>query len=69
MRDVRLNARLGVCRSPVVSGLASYRILDDSWEWRREVLVHMPDKIWRKLLAAGVNPEDVVREVLGNGES
>ena len=55
--------------SPVVAGLASYRILDDSWEWRREALVHMPDKIWRKLLAAGVNPEDVVREVLGNGES
>jgi hypothetical protein len=29
----------------------------------------MPDKVWKKLLAAGVNPEDVVREVLGNGES
>src|SRR6266849_1509634 len=55
--------------SPVVSGLASYRILDDSWDWRREALVHMPDKVWKKLLAAGVNPEDVVREVLGNGES
>ncbi|MGA7910122.1 MAG: hypothetical protein WCC30_01025, partial [Candidatus Dormiibacterota bacterium] len=55
--------------SPVVSGLASYRILDDSWDWRREALAHMPDKVWKKLLAAGVNPEDVVREVLGNGES
>ncbi len=54
--------------SPVVSTLASYRILDDSWEWRREALVHMPKKVWMKLLAAGVNPDDVVREVVGNGE-
>ena len=46
-----------------------YRIVDDSWDWRREALVHMPDKVWRKLLAAGVNPDDVVREVVGNGES
>ena len=54
--------------APVVSNLASYRILDDSWDWRREALVHMPDKVWRKLLAAGLNPDDMVREVVGNGE-
>jgi len=27
--------------SPAVSGLASYRILDDSWDRRREALVHI----------------------------
>ena len=53
----------------IVSHIASYRVLDDSWEWRREAVAHMPDKIWKKLLAAGINPDDVVREVIGNGES
>jgi len=55
--------------APVVSNVASYRVVDDSWDWRREAVAHMPDKIWRKLLAAGVNPDDVIREVIGNGES
>lgn len=54
--------------TPVVSSVASYRILDDSWDWRREAVAHMPDKVWRKLIAAGLNPDDVVREVIGNAE-
>ena len=50
----------------LVSGSSGRQI--DSWDWRREALVHMPDKVWKKLLAAGLNPDDVVREVVGNGE-
>jgi Flp pilus assembly CpaF family ATPase len=56
--------RLG---TPVVAEIASYRIVDDSWEWRPDALIHMPDKIWRKMLVAGLEPERIAREVLGDG--
>ncbi len=53
--------------SPIVSEAAVYRIADDSWEWRPDALMHMPDKIWRKLLVAGIDPEGLVRQVLSDG--
>ena len=53
--------------SPIVSEAAVYRIADDSWEWRPDALMHLPDKIWRKLLVAGIDPEGLVRQVLSDG--
>jgi Flp pilus assembly CpaF family ATPase len=53
--------------SPIVSEAAVYRIADDSWEWRPDALMHMPDKIWRKLLVAGIDPDGLVRQVLSDG--
>jgi pilus assembly protein CpaF len=53
--------------SPIVSEASVYRIADDSWEWRPDALMHMPDKIWRKLLVAGIDPEGLVRQVLSDG--
>ena len=53
--------------SPIVSEAAVYRIADDSWEWRPDALMQMPDKIWRKLLVAGIDPEGLVRQVLSDG--
>jgi Flp pilus assembly CpaF family ATPase len=53
--------------SPIVSEAAVYRIADDSWEWRPDALMHMPDKIWRKLLVAGIDPEGLVRQVMSDG--
>ena len=53
--------------SPIVSEAAVYRIADDGWEWRPDALMHMPDKIWRKLLVAGIDPEGLVRQVLSDG--
>ena len=55
--------------SPMVSEAAVYRITDDSWEWRPDALVHMPEKIWRKLLVAGIDPEGLARQVLSDGRS
>ena len=53
--------------SPIVSEAAVYNIADDGWEWRPDALVHMPEKIWRKLLVAGIDPEGLVRQVLSDG--
>ena len=53
--------------SPIVSEAAVYNIADDGWEWRPDALMHMPDKIWRKLLVAGIDPEGLVRQVLSDG--
>src|ERR1700681_1217525 len=53
--------------SPIVSEAAVCRIADDSWEWRPDALMHMPDKIWRKLLVAGIDPQGLVRQVLSDG--
>jgi pilus assembly protein CpaF len=53
--------------SPIVSEAAVYNIADDGWEWRRDALMHMPEKIWRKLLVAGIDPEGLVRQVLSDG--
>jgi pilus assembly protein CpaF len=53
--------------SPIVSEAAVYNIADDGWEWRQDALVHMPEKIWRKLLVAGIDPEGLVRQVLSDG--
>ena len=53
--------------SPIVSEAAVYRIADDSWEWRPDALMHMPDKIWRKLLVAGIDPEGLVLQFLSDG--
>ncbi len=50
--------------SPVVVEIANYRIVDDSWEWRPDALVHMPEKVWRKLIVAGIDPEGMARKVL-----
>jgi len=53
--------------SPIVSEAAVYNIADDGWEWRPDALMHMPEKIWRKLLVAGIDPEGLVRQVLSDG--
>lgn len=53
--------------NPIVAELASYRIDSDRWEWRPENVAHMPDKIWRKLLVAGIDPEELARQVLSDG--
>jgi Flp pilus assembly CpaF family ATPase len=53
--------------SPIVSEAAVYNIANDGWEWRPDALVHMPEKIWRKLLVAGIDPEGLVRQVLSDG--
>jgi pilus assembly protein CpaF len=53
--------------SPIVSEAAVYNIADDGWEWRPDALVHMPEKIWRKLLVTGIDPEGLVRQVLSDG--
>ena len=53
--------------SPIVSEAAVYNIADDGWEWRPDALVHMPEKIWRKLLVAGIDPEGLARQVLSDG--
>jgi pilus assembly protein CpaF len=53
--------------NPVVAELASYRVDTDSWEWRPENVAHMPDKIWRKLLVTGIDPEELARQVLSDG--
>ena len=53
--------------SPIVSEAAVYNLADDGWEWRPDALMHMPEKIWRKLLVAGIDPEGLVRQVLSDG--
>ena len=53
--------------SPIVSEAAVYNIADDGWEWRPDALMHMPEKIWRKLLVAGIDPEGLARQVLSDG--
>ena len=53
--------------SPVVVEIANYRIVEDSWEWRPDALVHMPDKVWRKLQVAGIDPAGMARKVLDDG--
>ena len=53
--------------SPIVSEAAVYNIADDGWEWRPDALMHMPEKIWRKLLVSGIDPEGLVRQVLSDG--
>ena len=55
--------------SPVVVEIANYRIVDDSWEWRPDALVHMPEKVWRKLIVAGIDPEGMARKVLDDGRT
>jgi Flp pilus assembly CpaF family ATPase len=55
--------------TPVVAEFASYRIVDDSWDWREDALVHMPAKTWRKLLVAGLDPEGIARKVLDGARS
>ena len=50
-----------------MSEAAVYNIADDGWEWRPDALMHMPEKIWRKLLVAGIDPEGLVRQVLSDG--
>jgi len=55
--------------SPVVVEIANYRIVDDSWEWRSDALVHMPEKVWRKLIVAGIDPEGMARKVLDDGRT
>ncbi|MGH7762565.1 MAG: CpaF family protein, partial [Candidatus Dormibacteraceae bacterium] len=47
--------------TPVVAEIARYRMLDDTWDWRPEVLIHMPDKVWQKLSVAGIDPERMAR--------
>jgi pilus assembly protein CpaF len=54
---------------PVVVEIANYRIVDDSWEWRPDALVHMPEKVWRKLIVAGIDPEGMARKVLDDGRA
>src|SRR5207245_9747050 len=54
--------------NPVVAEIVRYRMVDDSWEWRPDVLIHMPDKVWQKLTVAGIDPERTARRVLDNGQ-
>ena len=54
--------------TPVVAEIVRYRMLDDSWEWRPEVLIHMPEKVWQKLTVAGVDADRMARRVLDNDQ-
>src|SRR5437588_5168576 len=53
--------------SPAVVDLCAYRVNNDSWEWRPESLKYMPEKIRLKFEVAGIDPDQLVRDVIEDG--
>ncbi|TMD11001.1 MAG: hypothetical protein E6J00_14655 [Chloroflexi bacterium] len=53
--------------SPAVVDLCAYRVNSDSWEWRPESLKYMPEKIRLKFEVAGIDPDQLVRDVIEDG--
>ena len=53
--------------SPSVIELCGYRVERDNWEWRPEALKYMPDKIRLKFQVAGIDPDQLVQDVIKDG--
>lgn len=53
--------------SPSVIDLCNYRVESDSWEWRPESLKYMPDKIRLKFQVTGIDPGQLVRDMIEDG--
>jgi len=53
--------------SAAVIELCGYRVNTDSWEWRPESLKYMPEKIRLKFEVAGVDPDQLVRDMIEDG--
>ena len=53
--------------TPAAIDLCAYRVNSDSWEWRPESLKYMPEKIRLKFEVAGIDPDQLVRDVIEDG--
>ena len=53
--------------APSVLDLCNYRVESDTWEWRPESLKYMPDKIRLKFQVTGIDPGQLVRDMIEDG--